>query len=84
MQSYREYHREMVLGRFDGRRATLSPAVLSRYGQRLATQFEAYEKATQRLTGCNVHQRIRFRQAAINSGLDWPLRRVELHKISLT
>ena len=81
MQSYREYYQFMLLGRFGDKLPSHSAIVLSRYGLSLALLFERYDSLIHRLQGCNIHQRINFRQQAVNTLTDWPQQSARLNKM---
>lgn len=81
MQSYREYYQFMLLGRFGDKLPSHSAIVLSRYGLSLALLFERYDSLIHRLQGCNVHQRINYRQQAVNTLPNWPQQSARLNKM---
>ena len=81
MQSYREYYQLQLAGRLGDKRPTLNSWVISRYGMDTARLFEAYDRLTHRLQGCDVHQRINFREQAANALPDWSQHSARLNKM---
>ncbi|QDO84059.1 hypothetical protein FM037_13460 [Shewanella psychropiezotolerans] len=81
MQRYREYYQLMLLGRFGSVRPSHNAIAVSRYGLPLVLSFERYDSLIHRLQGCNVHQRINFRQHAANTLPDWPQQSARLNKM---
>jgi hypothetical protein len=78
MQHYREYTQLVLAGRLGDKRPSVNPLVIARYGSDKARLFERYDRLNHR---CGIHQRINFRQQAVNTLDDWPKQALRRYKM---
>ncbi|WP_394230727.1 hypothetical protein [Shewanella colwelliana] len=82
MQYYREYTQLVLARRLGDKRPSVNPLVIARYGRDKARMFEQYDRLNHQLKGCGIHQRINFRQQAVNTlQADWPEQALRLNKM---